>query len=230
MSDPFPRTRWSLVCAAGSDADGAGRQQAFAELYLAYRRPLELYAQRHVEDVEDCLQAFFAHLIDRNLLTATPERVRFRAFLLTAFKGFLVDRWRHERARRRGGGAVEGVSRIEQVVDAATPDLEDPERLYHRAWALAAVERAFERVRAAAERQGRAETVEALREHVLGEGERGDYARLAERLGTSEQALRVAVHRLKGRFRNALTEEIAQTLSDPTQIEAERRFLIDSLA
>lgn len=233
-TDGFVPTRWSVVvAAAGSDTHAA--RPALVALCETYWYPLYAFARRRGRgpaDAEDLVQAFFARLVEkRDLGGADPARGRFRAFLLGAFRHHVQNADRDARALKRGGGrpvvSLDATDAERRFAREPSHD-ETPERAYDRAWAHAVLARALERL---AERQadkGRAELFAALRPSLGGAAP--STAELAAATGLSEGAVRVAVHRLRKAYGRALRDEIADTLDDPTGVDAELAALREALA
>jgi RNA polymerase sigma-70 factor (ECF subfamily) len=232
--DYFATTRWTVVLAAGRSA-AANASQALEELCHTYWLPLYTYVRRQGhsrEDAEDLTQAFFARFLEKNYLAeVSSDRGRFRAFLLASLKHFLANEWDRLRRQKRGGGAAL-LSLDWQSAEAAyqfePADHLSPDRLYDRAWAVTLLERVLGRLREENAEPGKAEFFEQLKP-FLTVGKAGiPYAQVASTLGLAEGAARVAVHRLRRRYREILRDEIGQTLSDPAQIDEEMRALFDA--
>lgn len=231
--DPrFLTTRWSLVRSAAEGGEAARR--SLEELCHAYWYPLYAYLRRRGErraSSEDLVQAFFALLLERGDLAAVdPARGRFRAWLLTALKHFAANERERERAEKRGGGrrllSIDwDAAEARWAAEPAT--LRTPEREFDRAWALATLERAAERLREEYERRGKADLFEALRPELTSGS--GDREALAARLGLTAGALKVAVHRLRQRFGEALRAEIGETLESAEEVDAELAELLEAL-
>lgn len=232
---PFDTTRWSIIAAARSSDPDAARA-ALATLCEAYWYPLYAFIRRWGADPEsarDLTQAFFASLLERrDIEQVRPERGRFRTFLLASLKHFLLNEAARERAAKRGGGTAplpltfddaEGRYQFEPA-DAATP-----ETLYERRWALTVLDRVVSTVRAKWHESGRATEFELLKTTLLGEKPPGGYAAAAHQLGRSEGAVKVAVHRLRKAFRAELRAAIAETVSDPADVDEELKYLERSL-
>ena len=228
-------TRWSIVVAAGGD-DSAAARAALSALCDAYWYPLYAYVRQRgvpAEDARDLTQAFLTSLIEReDLKHVSQERGRFRSFLLASLQHFLANDAARQRTAKRGGGVrvlsldsdeAEGRYRLEPA-GAATP-----ETLYERRWALMIIERVLERLRDAWRAEDRGREFEALKACLLGEGPDGGYAAVASALGTSEGALKVAVHRLRRRFQTELKRDIGETVADPADVDDEIRYLIRAL-
>jgi RNA polymerase sigma-70 factor (ECF subfamily) len=232
----FATTHWTVVLAAGH----SGSQQAnvaLEELCRTYWYPLYAYVRRHGhsrEDAEDLTQGFFARLLEKNYLEGvTSEKGRFRAFLLVALKRFLANEWDRANRQKRGGGMAP-LSLDWQ--DAETryqinPSHElSPDKLYDRAWAVVVLERVITRLRDESGADGKADLYEKLKTCLtVGKGDI-PYAQAAAALKMSEGAVRVAVHRLRRRYRELLREEIAQTLANPAQADEEMQALFSALA
>ena len=200
-----------------------------------YWYPLYAYLRRRgytADDAQDLTQAFFTRMLEKGVLRhADPARGRFRSFLLTALQHFVINEHEHDRALKRGGGEVfsldfstaEGRVRREPATEAT------PESVYDRAWAVTLVERAVAQLRAEFTDAGKGDQYAHLEPYLAGERPNLSYAAAAPALGMSEGALKVAVHRMRRRFRELLHDEIAQTVSSPDEIEDEIRYLLRTL-
>ena len=227
----FDTTRWSIIAAARGDDPEAARA-ALSTLCEAYWYPLYAFIRRWGADPDtarDLTQAFFASLLERrDIEHVRPERGRFRTFLLASAKHFLLNEASRSRAAKRGGGVsplplafdeAEGRYQFEPV------DETTPETLYERRWALTVVERVIDAVQAKWQQSGRGGEFDVLKASLLGEGPPGGYAAAAERLGTTEGAVKVAVHRLRKAFRAELRAAIAETVSAPADVDEELKYL-----
>lgn len=229
----FATTHWSIVLRGGARGS-RGADEALAALCQTYWLPLYSFARRtmpNVHEAQDLTQAFFAKLLEKNAFAAaSPERGRFRSFLLTAFQNFLTNEWHKGQAQKRGGGATPlsldwaaGESRLHlEPVHELTP-----ERLYERQWALTLLEHVVTRLAAEFAAAGKDRQFELLKESLT--GDRLDYATLAEELQLTADATRQVVHRLRKRYRELLREEVAQTIDDPREIDQEIQSLIEIL-
>jgi RNA polymerase sigma-70 factor (ECF subfamily) len=233
-SGQFPTTHWSRVVSAG-DPDAPGAREALASLCGAYWFPLYAYIRRRgypPAEAEDLTQGFFAYLLEGGLLAkAEPGRGHFRSFLRTVCSNYLAMRSRREHAQMRGGGRI-GVSiDVAEAEGRYVRELSyeaSPEWIFDRAWAVTLLGRVLAQLRQEHEARG-AETFEALQD-TLTEGRGGaKYATIAERLGLSEGAVRVAVHRLRRRYGELLRSEIATTVADPDEVDDEIRDLFSAL-
>jgi RNA polymerase sigma-70 factor (ECF subfamily) len=232
--DVFATTRWTVVLAAGHR--GAPQADiALEELCRTYWFPLYAYVRRHGhsrEDAEDLTQAFFARLLEKNYLEGiSKDKGKFRAFLLVAVKRFLANEWDRARSQKRGGG-VKPLSLDWQDADTRyqidPADNLSPDKLYDRAWAMTLLERVITRLRDESAAEGKARLYDHLKTFLMAGKSDIPYARAAA-LEMTEGAVRVAIHRLRRRYRELLREEIAQTLSDPAQADEEMQALFSAL-
>ena len=223
----FETTHWSVVLAAGGEDSQAART-ALAVLCEAYWYPLYAYIRRWgatADDAGDLTQAFLTSLLERRGFTGlSQERGRFRAFLLASLRHFLANDAAKRRSQKRGGGAATVPLESEDsehryLVEPV--DAETPERLYERRWALMVIDRVLLALRREAEAEGRTAEFDAIKASMLGRDRAGSYAAIADRLGVSEGAVRVAVHRLRRKFQARLKQDIAATVSSPDQVDDE---------
>lgn len=234
----FATTRWTLVLAAGrGEIGGQAGQQALEQLCQTYWYPLYAYVRRRgftPEDAEDLTQEFFRVLLAQDSLRmADREKGRFRSFLLAALKNFLANEWDRAHAQKRGGGLAKvsiDTSLAEQRF-LGEPFVESaPEKIYDRGWALALLSRTMSRLREEFSMAGKLADFEHLKGCLTAERGELAYARLAAEAGMSEGAARVAVHRLRRRFREVFRGEIAHTVASPAEVDDELRYLMQVLA
>jgi DNA-directed RNA polymerase specialized sigma24 family protein len=232
----FPTTHWSIVLRARQCPEDTCAREAFGKLYLAYRRPLYCYAlgkgySQH--KAEELTQDFLTHLLEKHCLARVDRfRGRFRNFLLTAIKNFIISRWRHDEAEMRGGGCIH----VRPDADSSDPchapepaDNASPDKLYDRNWACTLLGRVLARLRQDQEDAGKGALFDRLKPALMGERITPSCAAVAAEFHTTETALRMAVNRLRKRFRKLLRAEVAQTVSDPADIEDEIRYLFAAL-
>jgi len=241
-SNPSPRaarfatTHWSVVLAAGH-LTAPGYRQALETLCKAYWFPLYAYMRRHGydrQDAEDYTQEFFARLLDKHTLRAADRKQgRFRSFLLAALKHFLSNERDRIRAKKRGGGQkalsldfddAEGKYALEPISRLS------PEKLFERSWALTVLQQVMARLQAEMASTGKQRLFEHLKDYLTGDIASVSYGEMAGKLEVTEGAVKVAVHRLRKRYRQLLREEIAQTVSSEGQIQQEIRDLLTALA
>jgi RNA polymerase sigma factor (sigma-70 family) len=228
----FTTTRWSVVLAAGQ-MDPAQASEALEALCRTYWYPLYVYVRRRgygPHDAQDLTQQFFARFLEKGSLNlADPTRGRFRSFLLRSLQNSLADDWKRAHRAKRGGGAVElpldgAVAEARYAAELTAPTT--PELAYEQRWALTLLEQVLARMREDYARVGKARLFEALQDFLWGADGSASYATLARELAMTEGVLRVAVHRLRGHYRERLRAEVAHTVSDPGEVDAELRHLI----
>lgn len=234
--DVFATTHWTVVLAAGARHTPQA-DSALEELCRTYWFPLYAYVRRrgHAKaDAEDLVQAFFARFLAKNYLAGlSAERGRFRAFLLASLKHFLANEWDKAQTQKRGGGAAH-LSLDWQTADtqfqvAATHE-PSPDRAFDREWALALLAKVIGRLQAECAADGKAKLFEQLKIFLTAGGGESAQGGVAQALGMEEGAVRVAIHRLRKRYRALLREEIAQTLADESQVDAEMQALFGAFA
>jgi len=242
--DRFATTRWSMVVSAAGQCGGAevghapeaGR--ALATLCENYWFPLYAFVRRagySAEDSQDLTQEFFVALLAKNYLAvADPQRGKFRTFLLAAIKHFLANERRRLGAQKRGGCQSpisldfgSGENRYRQIEPA---DNLTPERLYEKRWALALLELVFQRLREEFLAAGKLPVFERLKQFLAIRPKEMPYREIAEELAMTEGAVKVAVHRMRRRYRELLKEEIAQTVTNPESLADELRELLAALS
>jgi len=225
-----------VVLAAGRD-DSQQAAVALEELCHTYWYPLYAYVRRHGhsrEDAEDLTQGFFARLLEKHYLEGvSSDKGKFRAFLLVALKRFLANEWDRANRQKRGGGALPlslDWQDAETRYQIAPADNLSPDKLYDRAWAVVVLERVITRLRDEHGADGKAGLYEHLKPFLMVGKSEFPYARAAAGLKMTEGALRVAVHRLRRRYRELLRDEITQTLANPAQADEEMQALFSALA
>ncbi len=232
----FLTTRWTRVLAARGDTPEA--RIALGELCAAYWEPVFRFLRREGRDEDvarELTQEFVARLLaGGGFAGATPERGRFRSFLLGALKHFLADVREHRRAAKRGGGiAAESLSAPTDTspgIDVPHPPATLPDAEFDRQWAYAVMARALAAVGAEFETAGRAEQFAVLKPWLVGDASALSQAEAARRLGLNEGAVKVAIHRLRKRFRDVVRSEVAQTVPAAADVDEELRYLVAVLS
>jgi RNA polymerase sigma-70 factor (ECF subfamily) len=222
-----------LVVAAANPQQQDSRA-ALISLCEGYWYPLYAYVRRRgypADQAQDLTQEFFIRVMEgRYLDRADPEKGRFRAFILTSLKFFLADEADRSRAQKRGGGRVLSfeISSGKERYQREPADNETPERIFERCWALSVLDRVIDKLRDEFVQHGRLDHFNRLKIFLLDQAVT-PYAELAREMGTSEGALKVAIHRLRKRYRDLFRQEIAETVADAAEIEPELRYLAAAL-
>jgi RNA polymerase sigma-70 factor (ECF subfamily) len=231
----FVTTRWSQVLAAGQ-APTQDSREALSRLCELYWYPLYAYVRRwgyDADQAQDLTQEFFARLLEKHYLRAAdPSRGRFRSFLLASLKHFLSNERDRAGAAKRGGRTTVLPLELENAegrYSREPPDLETPETIYERRWALTLLARTLTRLRHEFGAAGKQALFARLEGYLTGDQETLPYADLGVELGMSEGAIKVTVHRLRRRFGALLREEISETVSDPGEVDDEIRELFHAL-
>jgi RNA polymerase sigma factor (sigma-70 family) len=229
----FPTTRLTLIELA-RDQSGPRAREALAILCSAYWYPTYAYIRRlghSREDAEDLTQGFFARVLEKRYLDDFESgRGRFRSFLLTAAKHFVANERDWARAEKRGGRHLAiPIDDADSRFRLEPRDDLTPEKLFERQWALALLRRVEDRLRAEAEESGKARQFDRLKSCLIPGADDVGYRALALDLEMTEGAVKVAVHRLRRRFRDLLRDEIAQTVADPGQVGDELAHLLAAL-
>jgi RNA polymerase sigma factor (sigma-70 family) len=234
--DVFATTHWTVVLAAGRRSTPQS-DAALEQLCKTYWFPLYAYVRRRgysKEDAEDLTQAFFARFLARNYLAGlSAERGRFRAFLLASLKHFLINEWDKSQRQKRGGGKMP-LSLDWQTADTkfqvAAANEPSPDKAFDREWALALLAKVIERLQKECEADGKAKLFEQLKIFLTAGKDDTAQAEAARALGMEEGAVRVAIHRLRKRYRQLLRDEIAQTLADAADVDEEMRALFGAFS
>jgi RNA polymerase sigma-70 factor (ECF subfamily) len=231
----FATTRWSIVVAAGTP-DAPEGQAALATLCQTYWYPVYAFIRRRgasATDAQDLTQEFFTALLEKDYVRlADRARGRFRTFLLTAVTRFLSKQRERDQAAKRGGGRTVlslDLERGEERYLLEPVERWTAERLFERRWALTLLDRVIARLGERYAEQGKRELFERLKGVLTGVGSADENAALALQLGLSEGALKVAVHRLRRRYRDLLKQEIAETVADAAETADELDYLLAAL-
>jgi len=231
----FLTTRWSVVRAAVATG-GSSADQALAWLCERYWFPLYAYVRGKgtpPADAEDLIQGFFARILERDMFTkADAERGTFRTFLLGCLNHYLTDEYRRARAAKRGAGLHMVSLQEDGAEDWLQRDVaggRSPEQDYDRAWALALLDRVIERLRRECEADGKAGRFAVLRSFLDGDREATSLAAAAEQLDLTVPAVKSIVHRLRGRMRELIRDEIRQTVQTELEVDQELRAIFAAL-
>jgi RNA polymerase sigma-70 factor (ECF subfamily) len=224
-----------MVIQAGSDDSGVALA-ALEQLCRRYWYPLYAWVRRsgHAHaDAADLTQAFFARLIEKHGLAGLePGATRFRSFLLAALKNFLINEWQSARRLKRGGGKpiISLDEQANELYRAEPADNASPDRLFEKRWALSVIELALGRLRSEFVSSERPELFDVLKPALSGDKLGQPYSEIAASFGLSESAIKVAVHRMRKRLGELLRAEVAETLQDSAEVEAELRHLFSTLS
>lgn len=227
----FPETRWSIVSSARHAEDEERARRALSELCEMYWFPLYVFVRRRgypVADAEDLIQGFFLRLLERgDFAAADAQRGKLRSFLLAALKNYLAERHKHDTAQKRGGkfGPISfDAAEAEERYKLEPMDESSPDRLFEKRWALTLLENILENLREEMANANKLEQFAVLQPFLAWNSAEGSYGSAAQRLGTSEGAVRVAVHRLRKRFAELMRQQIADTVG-PAEVEDELAYL-----
>lgn len=233
QADAFAPTRWSVVIAAGRGRESEARR-ALEQLCTAYWYPLYAFVRRAghgAHDAQDLTQEFFARLLARNDLAAVDRaRGKFRSFLLASLKHFLANEWDRANAQKRGGGQAVlslDAATAEERYALEPADTVSADQLYDRRWAMTMLERSLGRVREECAADGSLRLFDEIKGTLTGDAT--PHAQIAERLGMTEGAVSVAIHRLRKRCRVALRALIAETVNSDADVDDEMTALLGAL-
>lgn len=225
----FETTRWSVVLRARGEPGEA--RAALEQLCRTYRPPVLAFVRSRgyaLDAAEDLTQAFFARFLERAWhSSADPERGRFRSFLLTALKRFLIDAGAEAAALKRGGGVR--FHALDDEGDCEDAAGETPDTVFEREWARAVLNAAFARLRNEAEQAGKLALFDRLGEFLVERPDESEYAHAAEELQLRRNTLAVAVHRLRHRLRELVREELSEITASRAELDEELRTLRGSL-
>jgi RNA polymerase sigma factor (sigma-70 family) len=233
QSSSFPTTLWTVVLRAGRDEPAQARS-ALAQLCQGYWYPLYSFIRRRghsPHDAQDLTQEFFAHLLEKHALgRVDPKHGRFRTFLLASLKNFLANDWDKAHALKRGGG--QSIVSLDQDSAESRYRLEPshamtPDRHFERQWTMTVLDQVLAALRNECHSEGKGDLFEELKAVLTGQP--GAYADIAARLHRSEGAIKVAVHRLRQRYRELMRAHIAETVGDG-EVDDELRQLLAALS
>ncbi len=231
----FATTHWSVVLQAGESHSPQG-SAALEKLCRTYWYPLYAFVRRKgrtEEDAKDLTQQFFARLLERkDFQTVDARKGKFRTFLLTSLTHFLSNERDHAQAAKRGGGrtnipldgiTAEELHRLEPASDLS------PDKLFDQRWAMTLLGEAVSQLREEMVAAGKGAQFEQLKSFLTDEAGDGEYAAVAQRLGSTSQSVAVMVHRMRQRYGELVRAEVAHTVSSPTEVEEEMRHLYAAL-
>ena len=231
----FVTTRWSVVLAATRGTSGES-VAALEAICRDYWYPLYAYVRRcghSPHDAQDLTQDFFCRLLEKHWLDSADRRKgKLRMFLIAALKNFMRNEWRRASAERRGGNLAQVTfdTQFAESRYAADHSARHADETFDKEWALTLLDLTVSRLREEFAAANKPEDFEVLKGCLMAERGALDYCAIASRLGLNEGAARVAVHRLRKRFREVYREEISQTLADRSDLEGELRHLAAALA
>lgn len=232
----FTTTHWTVVLAA-KKSSSPGHTEALNYLCHTYWAALYGYVRRQGHspaDAADLTQAFFLHFLEKQFLQdVNAQKGKFRSFLLKALNHFLADEWKYHHAQKRSGShATISINTDDwearhghELVSAITP-----EKLFERRWAITLFDQVLRRLRDEAVQTGKAREFDLLKEFLSSRSSAGAYATAAGKLGLSEGAVAVHVHRLRKRYGQLVRQYVAQTVADPNEVEEELRHLLNVLS
>jgi RNA polymerase sigma-70 factor (ECF subfamily) len=231
----FNTTHWSVVLLAGQEPSSESAA-ALESLCRAYWQPIFFFARRKghsEEDAKDMTQQFFFKLLECNgFVGLDPRKGRFRTFLLTAFTHFMFNEYDRARAEKRGGGRIT-ISLDELSEENAGPAMATAETsaaaLFDAGWARAVVKQALERLKSEMVAAGRQAQFDVLKGFLAAQGDGGEYAEAAQKLGVADASVSVLVHRMRARYRELVRAEVARTVTNPAELAGEMRHLFDVL-
>jgi len=229
----FPTTRWTLIVAA-AHGPASQMKQGLAALCEAYWYPIYAFIRRNGADAQqamDLTQGFFARLLEKgDLADVDRSRGRFRSWLLSSVKHFIANERDHERALKRGGGRTPipiDSTTAESRYSLEPADQLTPDKIFERRWAMTLLAQVLDALRQEWGDQGRANVFDVLKDALAGGDGVNQHA--AQALNMSDSAVRMAVHRLRRRYREILREKIAKTVDTPEQVEEEIAFLFGAV-
>ena len=231
----FATTQWSVVLALGQQDAKAVR--ALEQLCRTYWLPLYSFARRQgypPDDAKDMIQGFFHRILRANsLTTVSPEKGKFRTFLLTSLTNFLSDDRDRNRAQKRGGGQItislDDENAEQRYLQLPASDL-PAETVFDRRWAVTVLEQAFNRLREEYFSGAKRPLFEHLSEFLSSDAQASAYKEIAAKLSMTPSAVSVAVHRMRQRYRECIRLELARTIANPAELDDEMNYLFTVLS
>lgn len=236
MTRRFATTQWSLIHNAADSANPEFRE-AMAELCRTYWSPVYTYIRcggKDAESAQELTQGFFTQLLEKKFIRDAEEgRGRFRSFLLTSVKHYVANEWDRSQTLKRGGAV--SILQLDFETEESTLSLEPveretPETVFEKRWAVSVLKQTMERLDLEMKQAGKQQTFQRLRPLLTGMTLETPYSEIAAELEMTEGALKVTIHRLRKKFGKLLRQEVSRTLSDPTLLDEEMRFLQSALA
>jgi RNA polymerase sigma-70 factor (ECF subfamily) len=239
----FATTRWTRVLASRGSSPESKR--ALRELCECYYVPVETFirhVRRGADDATDLTHDFFARILAGHAFeNVERDKGRFRSYLLGAVRHFLADIHDQRQSMKRGSGhvplsldAVPNAGNSQNhpggAFSIADPNGFPPDAFFDRAWALQILERVLSVLFQEQKQAGNELQFELLRPSLTGNPHQFEACEIANRLGVSDGALKVIIHRLRKRFRQLVKSEIAETVNDPAEIDSEIDYLIEALS
>lgn len=232
----FATTQWSLIVAAAKNDSKHSTKEALEELCGNYWYPLYAYVRRRgfsPDESSDLTQAFFTQLLEKNSIEhADRKRGRFRTFLLTSLKNFISNQWRSEKTQKRGGHLKKislEITRGEEKYSLEPMDSTTPETLFARRWAMTLLATTFEKLEEEYNSSGKLTLFKKIKPYLVGANDKVPYREVSESLDMTENAIKVAVHRLRKRCGLILREEISQTVTSESEVDEELREMFVTL-
>lgn len=232
----FATTQWSLIVEAARNDSMQSTRDALSTMCERYWYPLYAYVRRRgfkPDECSDLTQAFFAQFLEKNSIEhADPKRGRFRTFLLSSLKNFITNQWRHDQTQKRGGHLKKfslEINQGEERYQLEPADTTTPETLFDRRWALTLLATTFEKLENEYTTPEKKRLFERIRPYVVGGADKVPYREVSEELGMTENAIKVAVHRMRKRCGTILRAEIAGTVASEEEIDEELREMFKSL-
>lgn len=235
--EAFRTTRWTRVIAARGES--GDERDALKQLAADYYAPVVAFLARDgrsPDDAREMAHAFFADFLAGDFLSRVdPGKGRFRSYLLGSLKHFMAHCRERSYRLKRGAGAehipLEFGTESSPALQESIADISarSPDHWFDRQWALTVLQRALTASREQAVREGRERQFIRLQPWLTGEADHGDQKMAAADLGMSAGAVKVAIHRMRGRFRNAVRDEVGRTLDDGRDLEEEMRALYAAL-
>jgi DNA-directed RNA polymerase specialized sigma24 family protein len=234
-SEEFPSTVWIRIEQAKDPAQPRSHE-ALTELCEAYWHPVYAFIRRKGNDPDraaDLTQGFFTLVLEtRALATVSPEKGRFRSFLMAACSHYLSNQRAYNRALKRGGGrsllSIDHLKAEDRLSREPFHEM-TPERIFLRQWAWTLLDRTTARLHSEADAKGKAQLFNKIRPILLGREKGPTYAEISSALGLSEAVIKVTVHRYRNRYRELLRDEISRTVDDPAEIDQEISTLFEAL-